>query len=118
MIQTIFVDYAVLNEKTANIIRQLQEYNEIVVFSFEREQNRLAFEERIMEFELGADELVMRAEDDFTKSVDLALMFVIDVFKGHDERALEQTAAVFCNNERVLERLREEGFFCVQTGWE
>lgn len=118
MTKVIFVEYSTLNHYIINLLRQLEEYNKIVVFSCDREQNRLAYEERLIDLEIGVDELLMRSDDDFTKAVDLRMSFVVDYFNGHDEKAIENTAAIICNHEPSIEMFREEGFFVVSTGWD
>lgn len=116
---TIFIEYPLLdNHKTLNILRHLEDANQIIVFSCDREQNRLAYEERLIDLELGVDELLMRADDDYTRAIDLRLSFVVDHFKGDDEKAVENVAAIFCNHEASCEMFREEGFFVLSTGWE
>ena len=116
---TIFVDYSLLdNHKTVALINDLSESHEIVVFSTDKEQNRLTYNERLMDLEIGADDLLLQPNEGYIKHIDLVLNYVLDRFDGHDERAIEQTATIYCNNERIVERLREEGFHCSMTGWE
>jgi len=118
MTQAIFIEYSTLNKKTINLISQLSEYNEIIVFSCDSEENRLAYEERLLDLELGVDHLLLRPDNDYSKAVDLRQSFVVDYYNGHDEKAIENVAAIFCNHEVSLEAFREDGFFCVQTGWD
>lgn len=118
MTKTIFVDYSTLdNPKTVSLVRDLSSSNKIIAFSCDDEYNRRQYEDNLIDLEIGADELVLRPSDNYSKSADLVISFVLDEFHGHDEKAIEQTSAIICNNERFVERLREEGFYVISTEW-
>lgn len=117
MTQKIFIDYAAISDQLVKIIQPLSEHYEIVIFSVERESNRFNFEERLIDLEIGADELLMRAENDYNKAVDLRYAFVVDTFNGDEERAVENTAAIVCSHEPSIEFFRENGFFVLQPDW-
>ena len=117
MTHKLFIDYSTLSDKLVKLIEIWSEHFDIIIFSVERESNRLAYEERLIDLEIGADELLMRAENDYNKAVDLRYAFVVDTFNGDEERAVEHTAAIVCSHEPSIEFFRENGFFVLQPDW-
>ncbi len=117
MTKRVFVDYNNLSDQLVKIIHPLSEHYEIIVFSVERESNRLAFEERLLEMEVPAEDLLLQPDNGRGKHVDIRYAFVVDTFNGDEERAVEHTAAIVCSHEPSIEFFRENGFFVLQPDW-
>jgi hypothetical protein len=113
----LFVEYSNLNKNLIQIIRHLEDSHQIVIFSCDFERNRLEYEEKLIDLEIGADELLMRSESDYSKQIDLRMSFVLDAFNGDEEKAVENTAAIVCSHEPSIEFFRENGFFVLQPDW-
>lgn len=109
-------EYDALNKNVAEILEIMGEFYEIVVFSIMNESYRLGIEEWLLENSFTCDELLLREQGDYSKGYELRKSFVLDHFKN-EQAALDKTQAVFTNDERSIELLRELGFLVISTDW-
>jgi hypothetical protein len=112
-------DFNIINhdETLKEILGYLSDSYDVVVFSCVREIHRLLITDYLIENDIRCDDLFLRRDNDYTKSNELRLEFIVDEFKGDEEKAVDGTLFVCCNNERAVEDLRERGFKVFQTDW-
>lgn len=101
----------------AELILCLSDYYEIVLFSMRNERFRLVTEEWLRDNDIAYDHLILRSDSDYTPEVELCYEMVLDHFGGKQTMAMRETSFIFCNHERSVELLREEGFKVCMTEW-
>lgn len=95
----------------------ISQYYTVFAFSVARESNRLELEQWLIDNELQIEEVLLRAENDYSKNVDLRVSFVLDHFHGDELKAVDNTAFIVCNSEMAAERYRELGLRVLSSDW-
>jgi len=87
-------------------LQALSEQYEIVVYTTIKESYRYQVEQWLVDCGVPAEDVLMKAEDDWTRDYE----FLIDLILTTDDIEL-----VFEENPRIIEELREQGEYVVET---
>lgn len=99
------------------IINHLSDAYEVYCFSTLPESSRLEISDFLIDNGVQVEDVLLRAEGDWTKFHALRVNYVLDFFSGNVDTAVEKTACIWINNERAAEELRELGFRIISSDW-
>lgn len=105
------------NHDTVDLVRTLSKSYNIVVFSYSKEDCRLAVEDWICEHNLDVDEVLLRGEHDFLGGLQSRIKMIENYYNFDENKRILKTVAVFTNHEKTIETLRDEEMTVIQTGW-
>lgn len=94
------------DENMIEILQGLSSIGDIVVFSLKSERYRQETIDWLNDNDVPCDELLLRADGDYSSEHDLRIEFAEETFKGNVDKHI----CIMLDNERAVEELREQGF--------
>lgn len=103
-------------EEVIELVNNLSEQYDVVVFSSTKEEHRLAVEDFISEHNIMTDHILLGCDHTFGNAHVLALKAIKSFFDGNEDKMFLQTHCVFANNDKLSEILIDEEYTVFQIG--